>query len=180
MPEQTCHWHRAPAHKLSERGTYMVTAGTYQKRLLFDSVDKKELITNTFFRLADEFQWQPQAWAFMNNHYHVIMISPEHPETLPDFIKGLHRITASELNKIDNTKGRQVWFNYWDKQLTFPNAYYARLNYVHHNPVHHKIISVAENYRWCSAWWFNQHAPPGFRQMVESFGTERLHEPDDF
>ena len=42
----------------------------------------------------------------------------------------------------------------WDRELTFEKSYLARLNYVHHNPVHHKLVPVTGEYAWCSARWF--------------------------
>ena len=39
--------------------------------------------------------------------------------------------TAHEVNQLDGVKGRKVWHNFWDKQITFENSYWARLNYVH-------------------------------------------------
>ncbi|HCE46510.1 MAG TPA: hypothetical protein DET40_23440 [Lentisphaeria bacterium] len=57
---------------------------------------------------------------------------------------------------------------------------YARLKYVHNNPVHHGVVPVAENYTWCSAGWFNMHGEAAFKKTVESFKTDSLKVFDDF
>lgn len=56
----------------------------------------------------------------------------------------------------------------------------ARLKYVHYNPAHHQVVTDAEQYRWCSLWWFRQYAASGFRRAVESFQTDRLKVFDEF
>jgi putative transposase len=96
MPEPTPirEWHHAPLHKLAESGTYMVTAGTYRKAHLFDAPEKRDMLMAELFRLSKEFNWQPQAWAFMSNHYHVILSLPEDATGLPP------ELTPSAINDL--------------------------------------------------------------------------------
>jgi hypothetical protein len=51
---------------------------------------------------------------------------------------------------------------------------------VNQNPVHHRIVDNATNYRWCSAAWFEAHVTRPFAQSVKRFGSERLKVIDDF
>ena len=88
--------------------------------------------------------------------------------------------TAQELNRQDAALGRKVWFQYWDSHLTFERSYLARLHYVHTNPEKHRVIPLAENYKWCSADWFARNASPAFVATVKSFKTDILDVPDDF
>ena len=92
----------------------------------------------------------------------------------------LHTRTAISVNEMDSTPGRQVWFDYWDTHLTFPRSYFARLNYVHQNPVKHGVVKAAEDYPWCSARWFEARAPEPFKRTVRSFKIDRVSVPDDF
>jgi putative transposase len=92
----------------------------------------------------------------------------------------LHTASAREINQLDGTTGRKVWFQYWDTCLTIEKSYLARLNYVHNNAVHHKLVSVAEQYEFCSARWFAANADPTFRRKVATFRYNRLNVPDDF
>ena len=177
---QISNWSHAPAHKLLERGTYMVTAGTYQKEHLFTTPEKLDFLMSECFHWAAEFGWQPQAWAFMRNHYHVILLSPEQPSTLPELIRNVHRTTGMRINEEDQAPGRQVWYQYWDKRLTFQASLYPRLKYVHQNAARHGIVRNAEEYPWCSAAWFKRSAEPAFQKMVEKFKTDQLKEFDEF
>src|SRR5437016_1310923 len=93
-------WHYShPQHTLSP-GTYMVTSGTYLKGHLFDSTEKKNMLQDKLFTLADSYQWQLEAWAIFSNHYHFIGYSP-HPENLKEFIKRLHGGTSFLINRMD-------------------------------------------------------------------------------
>ncbi len=158
----------------------MVTAGTYEKQLLFASDERLNMVQEKLFKVAAEYDWQLQAWAIMANHYHFVAVPKHEAATLADMVRTLHAGTALAVNHLDQTPGRQVWFQYWDTHLTFEKSYLARLNYVHNNPVHHKLVPVATAYPWCSAGWFEQKARPSFYKTVSSFRYDRLKVPDDY
>jgi putative transposase len=173
-------WPHAPGHRLNAEGTFIVTAGTYRKGRLLHSPKRLQLVHDALLTLALEFRWQLQAWAVLVNHYHVVAISPDAPESLSEFLSKLHMNTAKQLNQLDGTPGRQVWFQFWDSRITYERSYYARLNYVHNNPVHHGVVKVASAYPWCSARWFEETAEASFRKMVSSFKTDQIKVLDDF
>jgi len=173
-------WPHAPVHRLSETGAYMVTAGTYRKAHHLWDAQRLDLVLNALLAGADEFNWRLQAWAVMSNHYHFVATSPGEPESLRDFIRKLHAQTARRLNKLDSTPGRRVWYQFYDSHITYERSYFARLKYVHENPVHHGLIETACNYRWCSAAWFEREARSAFRKTVESFPIDRIKVPDPF
>ena len=91
-----------------------------------------------------------------------------------------HVETACEINRIDDEKGRRVWFQYWDTELTYERSWLARLRYTHENAVHHGIVTNAENYRWCSASWFAATARPSFVDTVRRIKIDRVKVKDDY
>ena len=173
-------WPHAPAHRLPHAGAYMVTAGTYGKKHYFSTPERLGLVKKLLFDIAEEYDWRLQAWAVMSNHYHFLALSPEDAGSLKKLVSKLHTLSAKEINREDKTPGRKVWFQYWDSLITFERSYFARLHYVHQNPVHHGVTKVAENYPWCSAGWFTLHAEPAFQKTVMSFKIDKVKVADDF
>lgn len=174
------YWPHAPMHKCTQTGMYIVTAGTYLKKHVINTPEKLSLVQNKLFEIANEFGWQLQAWAIMSNHYHFIARSPEDPSSLKKFVSTLHRVTATEFNKIDGTSQRRVWYNCWDTHLSFQKSYLARLNYVNQNPVKHGVVKNAKDYPWCSASWFENTTPRSFRQSIERFKIDSVNVSDNF
>jgi len=158
----------------------MITAGTYGKRRFYDSPEKLDFLLGELFDSAEHFGWDLQAWAVMANHYHFVAHAPDDAETLNNLIMALHSKSAIWINKEDGTPGRRVWFQYRDTCLTYEKSYYARLNYVHHNPMKHGIVGNAKNYRWCSMAWFLQNAETGFCRTVLSFRSDKVKVYDEF
>ena len=173
-------WPHAPIHRLVEKGAYIVTAGTYQKQHHLNSASRLEMMQSLLFEYAAEYGWRLQAWAIMSNHYHFIAASPDDPASLKKFLSKLHTKSAIELNRADNAVGRKVWYQYWDSHITYQTSYYARLKYVHQNAVHHGLVSLAEDYPWCSASWFARSAKKSFVRTINSFNTQKLNIDDDF
>ena len=172
-------WPHSPLHRLDARGTFMVTAGTYGKEPFFGTSGRLTFLQRQLILLCDEHSAALQAWAVFPNHYHYIA-RLEQPLNLRDLVRHLHSVTAREVNRLDGAAGRKVWFQYWDSQIFFQKSYFARLRYVHENPVRHGIVARAANYAWCSAGWFERKAEPGFRKTVLGFPCERLAIPDAF
>ncbi len=104
----------------------------------------------------------------------------EDAHTLKPMLTHLHADTAREINQRDGVTDRQVWFNFWDTELTYEKSYLARLNYVHQNAVKHGLVPVANQYRWCSAAWFERTATPSQVRTIYGFKTDQLKVVDDF
>jgi putative transposase len=173
-------WPHAPVHRLDERGVYIVTAGTYRKVHHLCNPDRLEMAMQMLFECAKAFAWELHAWAILANHYHFIGRTVEEAPRLSRLVGKLHMALAKWLNQQDETPGRRVWFQYWDTHITFERSYLARLRYVHQNPVHHEVVTDATTYRWCSAAWFEQSAPPPFVKSVNSFKIDQVKVYDDF
>ncbi|MDQ2920408.1 MAG: transposase, partial [Acidobacteriota bacterium] len=133
-------WPHAPVHRLGSNGVYMVTGATLHTAHLFSNAPKLSLLENALLTLAEKYQWQLEAWAVFVNHYH--FVARGHPDAPPldEFLKHLHSETARGLNELDQSTGREVWFNFWETKLTYERSYLARLNYVHQNAVKHRLV----------------------------------------
>ena len=173
-------WPHAPVHRVSEHGTYIVTAATLDKRHLFLGDEQLDLLEGKLLELAKEHGWDLEAWAVFPNHYHFVGHSRERSSPLKTFQSHLHTATAAEINQRDRKPGRQVWHNFWETRLSFEKSYLTRLNYVHQNAVHHGVVPAANQYRWCSAAWFEQTATRAQVATIYSFKIDRVKVYDDF
>lgn len=132
----------------------MITAGTLYKKHIFNTPEKKSLLQDILFELIHTHELSLKAWAIFSNHYHIIIENWASPLSLPKFLNDLHRISATELNKMDHAPERRIWYKYWDTLISNRNSYFSRIKYVMENPVKQNIVKIASDYEWCSAWWF--------------------------
>ena len=110
------------------------------------------------------------------------MIARGHPDAAPldTYLKHLHCNTSRDVNAQDHAPERQVWYNFWETRLTYERSYLARLNYVHQNAVKHGLVTLASNYEWCSASWFERTASLATVKTIYSFKTDKLKIHDDY
>ena len=178
----TQHWPHAPPHRLSQGGVYFLTARCAEGRHLLADDDMKDWFQETLFAIAKEFEWTLEAWAILSNHYHLIGHSPKGPngaESLREMIRKLHSLTTKELNRRENQAGRtRLWQNFRETCLTHQRSYLARLHYVHQNAVHHKLVAVGSDWKWCSAGAFKKAVTPAWLKTICSFKYDEIAAKD--
>ncbi|MDQ6940696.1 MAG: transposase [Verrucomicrobiota bacterium] len=160
-----------------------MTAGTYSKAHHFRTRQRLDVLQRGLLTVAHDFGWQLEAWAVFSNHYHFIGHSPETDDTsasLSQMLGLLHTRTGGWVNRLDKKPARQVWHNFWETRLTYQKSYLARLNYVHQNPVRHGLVAMANQYRWCSAAWFERIASSAMVESIYRFKFDQLTVRDDF
>jgi len=173
-------WPHAPIHRLTESGTYMVTTGTYQKLHVFQEAERLTLLEDSLLTLARQYEWHLEAWAVFSNHYHFVGHTLASPPRLREFLIELHANTARDVNRLDGVEDRQVWHNFWERRLTYQKSYLTRLNYVHQNAVKHGLVATANQYRWCSAAWFERTATPAQVKTIYGLKTDSVKISDNF
>jgi putative transposase len=62
----------------------------------------------------------------------------------------LHGRTAFDWNGEDDARGRKVWFNCAETGMKSDRHFWATLNYVHHNPVHHGYVQRWQDWPFSS------------------------------
>ncbi|MFH1367108.1 MAG: transposase [Patescibacteria group bacterium] len=127
----------------------MLTASTLNRVKLFDSDNKKNLLRNILFEAIKKFQFLLYAWVILDNHYH-ILFQIKKGKDLSNFIKKIHGQSAIELNNLTTSRGRRVWYQYWDTCIRDDGDYWRRFNYIHHNPIKHRYTNEMENYKFSS------------------------------
>ena len=173
-------WRHSLLHLFIPNSNYIVTASTYKKEHIFLGDKNLSLLQNVLFKVIDAYEWELQAWALFSNHYHFIATAPKDAHTSKKLLQRLNSQSAREVNNYTGSPGRKVWFPYWDSCLTYENSYYARLNYVHNNPVRHGLVQDADLYPFCSASWFKKNAEVSYIRNIESFPYDKIDVPDDF
>jgi len=176
----TRQWPHAPPHHLAESGTYFVTARTRESKHLLNTPERRDWFQDLLFTVLRESGWTLEAWAILSNHYHLVAHSPSGGAiSLGPAIQRLHSQSTKRLNSEDATPGRsRLWQNFRETHLTYQHSYLARLNYVHQNPVHHRLVPVASQWPWCSASAFEAAVTPAWAKTVASFRYDQIARDD--
>mgnify|MGYP001562541452 CR=1 FL=1 len=151
-----------PPHLFIDGAIYFVSCSTYRKLKIFDSADKKKLLLDTISAIIKKYGCDLHAWVVLDNHYH-LLFQAKNARAIPSVFQKIRGGSSFEINRIDNVRGRKVWYNYWDECVRDERDYYNKLNYIHLNSVKHGYAEKPEDYEFSS-----------YRAYLEANGEEWL------
>jgi putative transposase len=90
------------------------------------------------------------AWAVMPNHYHALIQTSAILGVLADLGR-MHGRISFVWNGEERCRGRQVWCGATERYMRNDAHFWATMNYVHHNPVHHGYVVRWQDWPFSSA-----------------------------
>lgn len=143
-------WHSPPHHE-SQDGRYLLTAACYEHRhVIGKSLGRLAEFSERLLVVLSPWCERLYAWSVLPNHYHALVLTRQLPGLL-EAVGKLHGRTSFEWNGEDEKRGRKVWFNCVETGMKSDRHFWATLNYVHHNPVHHGYVRQWQDWPFGSA-----------------------------
>jgi putative transposase len=140
-------WH-APPHFADGEHVYLLTAACFEHQSLMASEARRDEWLAAVQSCISDSGGELRGWVVLPNHYHLVA-----RVDLTGFaakIARLHNGKATQWNREDQTQGRKVWHRFADRRIRNDGHYFASLNYVHANPVHHGLAERSDVWRWSS------------------------------
>jgi len=154
-------WH-SPPHFEAESQTYLLTAACYEHvSIIGKNPERMEEFESSLLETLQQAQ-TVHAWVVLPNHYHALVRAAKVKELLKA-IGLLHGRTSYQWNGEDNRRGRKVWFNCVETAMKSDRHFWATLNYVLNNAVHHGYVE-----RW-QDWPYSNAA-----QYLEEIGRDEV------
>jgi len=151
------HNHRPP-HIFIVGYDYFITGRILDQQNLLAGAKKKIFLSVLKSKLI-KYEYKCYAWVVLDNHYHILIKTGDDGQ-IAEFIRELHAGSAKVINKNDGTKGRPVWYQYWDHGIRNKGDFIKHFNYIHHNPVKHHYVKYQDDvfdYQYCSyRQWVNK------------------------
>ncbi len=138
-----------PPHIYMDDTWYMITSSVYGGRCLLRPNGYKDLVRDHLKILVVEFKLILAAWVILDNHSHILVKSKVGAQ-ISRFVGRWHGRTSFEINALDDSRGRQVWHNYWDTCIRSEADYWTRFNYIHYNPIKHGYVKKLEDWPFSS------------------------------
>jgi putative transposase len=156
----------SPPHFESEgEARYLISAACFEHAHVIGRSHARMTDTEqALLKVCEEFSSEIYAWCILPNHYHVLLKTAQLKSLLKE--NGLfHGRTSFIWNGEDDTRGRQVWFRSFERKMRSARHFFASVNYVLHNPVHHGYVEPRTDWEWSNA-----------KQYLENMGRERTAE----
>ncbi|MEA1972562.1 MAG: transposase [Candidatus Cloacimonadota bacterium] len=170
-----------PPHLFKNNSKYFITGSIYQKKNMLKSSDAKARLLKSLEIGFTSKGWNLEEWVILNNHYHILVESSKKVADLPNIMRDIHKFTAMWMKKNLNIAkdNKKIWWNYWDKCITFEKSYFSRINYIWYNPVKHNLIDRAELWEFGS--FYNKCKQGAYvNELKTKYPCEKVNEKDDF
>lgn len=128
-----------PPHIFQDASFYFITTRTVNKKCYFNTDEKKSILKSSLKAGLQKYNFDLYAWVILSNHYH-LFIRINYSLNLPKFIKAINGRSSFLLNKFEDRENRKIWYQYWDRCIRSEKDFWARFNYIHHNPIKHGYI----------------------------------------
>jgi len=132
-----------PPHIYKANTCYFIPASIVHWQRLLSTDAKRILVRDVLKEAIKQYGIRLYAWVILTNHYH-LLLKTSSVAPIYKFIKRLHGDSAIRLNKLDNTPGRQVWYQYWDRFPRNERDFWTYFNYIHINPIKHGHVQVLD------------------------------------
>jgi len=144
-------WHSPPHLDLAGTRHYLISAACYEHIAIIGlnserMTECEEQILKAFCDIC----LAVHAWCVLPNHYHAL-VTTERIRELRKRLGQFHGRSSHKWNGEDSARGRKVWYNCFERPMKSQRHFWATLNYVHHNPVHHGYVGGWEEWPWSSA-----------------------------
>lgn len=143
-------WHRPP-HRASEKTRYHVTAACFEHRSYIGlSEQRLKSFCETWLGVFQGHGALIHAWCVLPNHYHALLETTDILGVLADLGR-MHGKLSFLWNGEEQTRGRQVWCGVAERYMRNDAHFWATMNYVHNNPVHHGYVERWQDWPFSSA-----------------------------
>jgi len=147
-------WHRPPHRDFEGPATFIITAACYEHRYIIgESPDRMADFELSILETCKTAGAHIFGWCILPNHYH-LLTRTDNVKLLRKEIGKAHGRTSRKWNLEDGEVGRKVWFNYVDRDMKSNRHYWASLNYVHNNAVHHGYVERWQDWPYSSVHQF--------------------------
>lgn len=133
-----------PPHIYQDNACYFLTAHVAGLRRLLDTDEKCVLVRDILKEELIQSDFLLYAWVILADHYHLLLKTNE-GIPLHQFVQRLHSKSAIQLNRLDGTPGRTVWYQYWDRFPRNERGFWSYFYYIHINPVKHGYVRVVKD-----------------------------------
>jgi putative transposase len=158
-------WHSPPHVEFENRKRYLITATCFEhKHIIGKDLQRLGECELGVLDVCKKLNSEVFAWCVLPNHYHILLQTND-LELLTKSLGKFHGSTSFDWNGEDNTRGRKVWFRCFSRAIRSDRHFWASINYVHQNPIHHGYVDQWQD------WLFSSAA-----KYLEEFGREKALE----
>jgi putative transposase len=143
-------WHGPPHPANFQRTHFHLTAACYEHApLIGKSADRIQTFSEELIQSVATSNGVVHGYCVLPNHYH-LLVETENILKVIHALGRLHGRISRAWNSEDQSRGRKVFFGVSDRAIRSDRHFWATLNYIHNNPIHHGYVNHWQEWPWSS------------------------------
>jgi putative transposase len=144
-------WHSPPRSCRDEQTVFHLAVACFEHQpLIGASIARMDEFTRSLQATLEAASKRVFAWCVLPNHYHLLVETINLRETTR-LIGQTHGRTSFAWNREDAARGRTCFHGISDRRMRNDRHFWATMNYIHNNPVHHGLVVTWTDWPWSSA-----------------------------
>jgi putative transposase len=149
--QRHCPWHRPPHFQSELPRCFHLSAACYSHApVIGHSPVRMAQFEVALVDVLREDGGEARAWCVLPNHWHALAKTSDLKRTTTQLGR-LHGRTSRQWNLEDDCQGRKCWHACADRRIRSDAHFWATVNYIHHNPVHHDYVTKWRDWPYSSA-----------------------------
>src|SRR2546423_7886869 len=137
-----------PLRPVTAGGVYHLTTRGNNRRPIYTEDDDRRIFLHIFFRIARRYRWRVKVWCLMDNHYHLVVVTPQ--PNLPQGMRDLNGGYAAAFNQRHGREDHLFGRRYSATPIEDDEQYATAVDYVRQNPVRAGLVAHADDWPWTS------------------------------
>jgi len=151
-----------PAYYHEDNAIYFVTTHTKDFKQIFSKTLYFDILLNVTAKSQNKLEFILYAYCFLLNHFHLV-IQPKEKDSISNIMHKIKGISARLINQERNKEGENVWENRSQKRMiTSEKQFQQIVDYIHYNPIKHRLVKKPEDWRWSS---YNEFVKRGYYEI---------------
>lgn len=149
--ERSYPWHSPPHRPNFGHLRFLISAACFEHRhYIGHTPERMDNFARDLLAVFSAYAKQTFAWCVLPNHYHALVEAPD-IKALLLALGQFHGRTSHLWNGEEMIRGRKVFFRSVERAMRSDRHYWATINYIYHNPVHHGYVDRWTSWPWSSA-----------------------------
>ena len=133
-------------------GTYFFTVVTHNRAPIFINEERGEALRQAFRKVMALRPFHIDAMVVLPEHLHCIWRMPEADSDFSSRWREIKKAASRQISTVTNQRNeRMVWQRrFWEHAIRDEDDWRRHVDYIHYNPVKHRLASCPGQWRWSS------------------------------
>jgi len=132
-------------------GTYFFTLVTYQRRKIFNTPNKLDILLGIIRQVQRYKPFDLLAYCLLPDHTHLLMKLPEKDSDFSIRLREIKRLTTLGMKHEAGKKVDRIWQDkLWEHTIRDEKDLQTHFDYIHYNPVKHDFAESFDGWKWSS------------------------------